>query len=216
MPRGADTLPRPPAAVKPLSLLVLSPHFYPDLSATGQVLTLLCEELALLGVSVEVLCAPSTIPNEKVDERLVKEHRGIAISRLWGTRLPKERIWARLINQGTFTLSVLFRLLMDRSRRPLLVVSNPPWLVHLCALTRGIHRNPYIYLVHDIWPDTGIRLGKIGEKSLLARTWERLNRVALFKRVPHRGAGQVHERGDRPHDRGGNFFQDVYYSCLRR
>jgi len=70
-------------------LLVLSQHFYPDLSATGQVLTLLCEELAALGVRIEALCAPSTIPDPEVDERSVTEHRGIAINRIWGTRLPK-------------------------------------------------------------------------------------------------------------------------------
>jgi len=34
-----------------------------------------------------------------------------------------------------------------------------------------------VYLVHDIWPDTGIRLGKIKEGSLLARSWDFFNRL---------------------------------------
>ena len=157
-------------------LLVLCQLFYPELVSTGQTLTELCEELVQLGINVEVICGPQTILNR--DKKIPKcmEHKGIHIRRVWGTRFPKLNLIGRVINQLTFAVSAFFHLLFHRSRKPILVLTNPPFLAVSCAILRALKiGGPYIYLVFDVYPDTAVKLGVLKENGLLSRIWERFN-----------------------------------------
>ena len=163
-----------------LQLLVLCQLFYPELVSTGQTLTELCEELVDMGLDIEVVCAPPSIvnPREKVPKYL--EHNGICIKRVWATNFPKLNFIGRVVNQITYAGSVFFYLLFDRTRRPILVLTNPPFLAFFCALLRKFKiGNPYIYLIFDVYPDTAINVGILKEKSFLSRLWELINKVSF-------------------------------------
>ncbi len=167
--------------VKNPKLLVLCQLFYPELVSTGQTLTELCEELVLLGVDVEVICAMPSILDTKSRIPKYIDYEGIRIRRVWGTRFPKLNLFGRVINQVTFVGSAFFYLLFASSKRPVLVLTNPPFLAITCALLRILRiGGPYIYLIFDIYPDTAVRLGILKEKGLLSRIWERLN-IFVFK-----------------------------------
>ncbi len=157
-------------------LLVLCQLFYPELVSTGQTLTELCEELVQFGINVEVICGPQTILNR--DKKIPKcmQHKGIHIRRVWGTHFPKLNLVGRVINQLTFAVSAFFYLLFYCPRKPILVLTNPPFLAVSCAILRALKiGGPYIYLVFDVYPDTAIKLGVIKGKSLLAHIWDRFN-----------------------------------------
>ena len=157
-------------------LLVLCQLFYPELVSTGQTLTELCEELAGMEVDVEVVCAPPTILDRKSKVPKCIEHKGIRIRRVWGTRFPKLNLLGRVVNQITFAVSVFFYLLFDFSGRPILVLTNPPFLAIACALMKTFRkRGDYIYLVFDVYPDTAVQLGMFREGGVLTRMWDRLN-----------------------------------------
>jgi len=162
------------------NLLVLCQLFYPELVSTGQTLTELCEELVKIGVDVEVVCGQPTVIGR--DKKVAKyiEHKGIHITRVWGTRFPKLNLIGRVINQVTFAASTFFYLLLHRPRKPILVLTNPPFLAVSCAFMRLIRLgSPYIYLIFDVYPDTAIRLGFLKENGLLTQVWERLNCFVL-------------------------------------
>jgi colanic acid biosynthesis glycosyl transferase WcaI len=157
-------------------ILLLCQLFYPELVSTGQTLTELCEELVSLGVEVKVLCGPPTIlgRNSKLPKCI--EHKGIRIRRVWGTRFPKLNLLGRITNQITFALSVFFYLLFHRPNRPILVLTNPPFLAAICALLRIIKiGSPYIYLIFDVYPDTAVHLGLLKDQGFVAKVWDRLN-----------------------------------------
>ena len=164
------------------TLLVLCQLFYPELISTGQTLTELCEQLVEMGADVEVLCGPLTIVDTKTHIPRYMEHRGIRIKRGWGTRLPKLSILGRIINQVSFTLSVLIHLLRDRSRRPILVLTNPPFLAFVCALCRVVRGRPYLFLVFDVYPETAIKLGLLKEGGPVSTVWNLCNRF-IFKQA---------------------------------
>jgi glycosyltransferase involved in cell wall biosynthesis len=148
--------------------------------STGQTLTELAEQLVAEGVDVEVLCGPPTIVGrgEPTPRRLV--HAGIRVRRVWGTAFPKLSLFGRIVNQLTFTLSVFLHLLLHRPRRPILVLTNPPFLAIVCGVLRVLRLGPpYLYLVFDVYPETAVRLGLLREASLAVRFWERLNRFAF-------------------------------------
>ncbi len=157
-------------------LLVLCQLFYPELVSTGQTLTELCEQLVPLGVDVHVVCGPPTVLNRKSKTPKYIEYNGIHIRRVWGTRFPKLNLIGRVINQLTFAVSVFFYLLLHRPRRPILVLTNPPFLAVSCAILKVLKiGEPYIYLVFDVYPDTAVRLGVLKENGFLSCCWERFN-----------------------------------------
>ena len=163
-----------------LRLLILCQLFYPELVSTGQTLTELCEQLVDLGMELEVVCArPSVIDIKKQPPNLMKYH-GITIRRVWGTSFPKLNFLGRVINQITYALSVFVYLLFDRTKRPILVLTNPPFLAFFCAILRKIKLgNPYIYLIFDIYPDTAVNLGVLKQKGFLSLLWEWINKVSF-------------------------------------
>ncbi|MCX5751421.1 MAG: glycosyltransferase family 4 protein [Candidatus Saganbacteria bacterium] len=163
-----------------MKLLILSQIFYPEMISTGQNLTELAEELVKMGVDVKALCGPVTIIKETVKIPSRIEYKGIKIRRVWGTRFPKLHILGRILNQLTFALSVFVTLLLDRSKRPILVVTNPPFLPYFCALLRSFRiGNAYLFLVHDVYPETAIGLGLMKQNSLLVRLWNYMNAQVL-------------------------------------
>ncbi len=61
---------------------------------------------------------------------------------------------------------------------PLVAFSNPPIVIWVCWLLRRLRGTPYAVMVHDIYPDTAIRLGAASDRQLLVRIWRWLNRHA--------------------------------------
>lgn len=172
-----------PSAQQRTRLLIVCQLFYPELVSTGQTLTELAEQLAALGVDVEVLCGPPTVlgRRKKVPKRL--EHKGIRVRRVWGTRFPKLSLLGRVVNQVSFVISAFLYLLWHRPKKPILVLTNPPFLAMACAVLRRLRLGPpYIYLVFDVYPDTAIHLGLLREEAWLTRLWERLN-LSTYKRA---------------------------------
>lgn len=160
-------------------LLVLCQLFYPELISTGQTLTELCEELVDMGVDVEVVCGPPTIIDRKTQVPKYMEYRGIRIKRVWSTRFPKLNLFGKIINQVTFALSVFFYLFRDTSKRPILVLTNPPFLVVICGFLRMLGGKPYIYLIFDVYPDTTIKLRMLKEKGLIVKLWNLSNKFTF-------------------------------------
>jgi len=149
------------------------------LVSTGQTLTELCEVLTDLGAKIEVISGPPTILNKKTKVPRLLAYKGIQITRVWGTRFPKLSFIGKFINQISYALSVFFHLLFDSSKRPILVVTNPPFLGVICATLRAIGGKPYIYLIFDVYPDTAIKLGVLKEKGLIAKLWDQWNQFIL-------------------------------------
>ncbi|MFB3897364.1 MAG: glycosyltransferase family 4 protein, partial [bacterium] len=160
-------------------LLVLCQVFYPELVSTGQTLTELCEVLSDLGVDIEVIAGPATIIDRKNKIPRSIEYHGMKIKRVLGTRLPKLNLLGRIANQTTYAISVFFYLIFTRSRRPILVLTNPPYLAFTCAVLRKLKiGNPYHYIIFDVFPDSAVNLGVLKANSFLVKLWDRFNIMA--------------------------------------
>lgn len=160
-------------------LRILVQLFYPELVSTGQTMTELGEALSAEGVEVSVYCGYPTICDhrQKVPQKML--HAGIQIERLWSTRFPKLHFWGKLLNHLTFSASVLWRLLWDREKSPVLVTTNPPMLPILCAFVCRLKGRPYVYLVFDVYPETAIVAGVLSGSGRVTRLWQSLQRMAL-------------------------------------
>jgi colanic acid biosynthesis glycosyl transferase WcaI len=159
-------------------LLIICQLFYPELVSTGQTMTELAEALAEKGVDVEVWAGQPTINRDLGRLARKMDHAGIRIRRLWSTQFPKLNTPGRVVNSLTFAGSVLTHVALRRPRRPLLVLTNPPFIAPILALNRLLGGAPYAYLVFDVYPDTAVNLEVLKEGSAVARVWELTNKLS--------------------------------------
>lgn len=158
---------------------LVSQVFYPDETSTASLFTDLALSLAREhDVSVEVWCAqPSYSTTQRQPARVV--FKGVTIRYLWSTNFPKSNLFGRLINYATFSVSLCLKLLFSKDTSPVFTVTNPPFLgvliLALCKLKRG----RYLYIVHDVYPDGLVRLGRLSQKGLIVRIWSFFNKRVL-------------------------------------
>lgn len=156
-------------------LIILSQYFYPEVASTGQLLTELAEDLTIYGYKIKVYTGkPSYYRNIKKYKK-EETYQGINIYRLFNTNLNKNSKSGKILNSLTYFISVLFKLLFQKDRSPLLIVSNPPFLSIIGYFLRKIKKQKYVFLIHDIYPDIAIKLGYLKENSIIAKTWGKIN-----------------------------------------
>jgi glycosyltransferase involved in cell wall biosynthesis len=161
--------------------------FYPEMAATGQFLTELCEDLVRAhGCSVTVVAGvPLLALNGKSRGMggylLSRErHAGIDILRARGTRLPKTRLVGRFSNYVSYFLSACCAGL--RLDRPDIVVAltDPPIIGLAAYLAARRFNAPLVIYYQDIFPEAG-RLLEDFHSVTVDRALERVNRFLICR-----------------------------------
>jgi glycosyltransferase involved in cell wall biosynthesis len=160
--------------------------FYPDTSATGQLLTQLCESLVdTHGCRVSVVAGVPQTPVPGTQRcglsMLGREtYRGIDILRARGTRFSKRRFAGRFSNYGSYFLSACHAGL--RLDRPDVVVAqtDPPIIGLAASLAARRFGAPFVMVYQDIFPEVG-RLLEDFQSERVNRWLDRVNR-ALMRR----------------------------------
>lgn len=164
------------AASPPPSVLFLSHYFWPEEMATGELVAGIAFALAEQGMPVSALAGQPAYrkPGGKLPRRMQKG--SVVVRRVWSTQFDKNRAWGRVLNTATFALSTLFACLTGPKPGAILAVTNPPllpWIACLVRLARGV---PCILLIHDVYPQIAVALGKIKAGSAVDRLWRAINR----------------------------------------
>jgi glycosyltransferase involved in cell wall biosynthesis len=163
-----------------MRLLFLNRSFWPDLEATGQLLTELCEDLSQ-DHEVTVISGPPYHVATSGPGLLRRDRLGkIAIVRTWGTTFPKRNLAGRLVNLATYYLLAVAAAL--RSGRPDVVIAetDPPLLGVLGAFLRAWWGCRFVYYCQDLYPDIAEATGALRSRALLALL-DRANRFAYLK-----------------------------------
>ena len=128
-----------------IKIHIISQYFYPDVAATGQLLTELSIGLCRLNCKVVVLTAqPSYSGNTKTIS--IEGMDGVTIYRLWATRFNKNSLFGRITNSIVFFLSVFSSLLIHPDDSILMLVSNPPFLPIIGYIFSILKKTQIIYL----------------------------------------------------------------------
>ncbi|MEO5974236.1 MAG: glycosyltransferase family 4 protein [Ilumatobacteraceae bacterium] len=169
-----------------LRLVVLCPHFAPDIAPTGAVMTRIVRELAALGHELHVV---TSLP-------WYREH---AIESGWGGRLwrteptawgsitrvhpfpgkSRRNLLRRAIGFGLFSLIVGLRgLRVGRGRIDGVLAMSPPLTLGLTGrFISAIRRTSLIFNIQDVFPDAAIQTNAISNPTIiaLARWLERVS-----------------------------------------
>ncbi|HEX6961720.1 MAG TPA: glycosyltransferase family 4 protein [Lacipirellula sp.] len=143
-------------------VLFINRSYWPDVEATGQLLTELCESLAH-EFEVHVLCGQPrrVLDVETYVRRGADSRNGVTIHRVRHTQFNKASFFGRIVNMITFQASAAWQAL--RAPRPDIVVTetDPPFLCLLGWLLQSLRRCQHIAYLQDIYPDVAVALGKL-------------------------------------------------------
>jgi glycosyltransferase involved in cell wall biosynthesis len=150
-----------------MHLLFLNRSFWPDLEASGQNLTELCEDLSAEH-DITVIAGPSYYVHTRHSGLWTNDRLGkIRILRTWGTRFSKRRLVTRMTNLGTYFLLASIAALSIAKPDMIIAATDPPLLGALGVLLKRWWRCPLVYNIRDLYPDVAEANGAIRNPLLL-------------------------------------------------
>jgi glycosyltransferase involved in cell wall biosynthesis len=161
-------------------LVILNQFFYPDHSATSQLMTDLAESLVGRGFDVTALSGRGRYNGgDRLPPREV--YRGVRVERAWATGFGKGSFVGRLADYLTFYLGAAWKLLALPRHDVVMALTTPPLIGLLALLACRLKGMKLAALVQDVYPDVGVALGTFREGSLATRGLDRLNRLVLSR-----------------------------------
>jgi glycosyltransferase involved in cell wall biosynthesis len=168
----------------PMHLIILNQFFYPDHSATSQLMTELAESLVERGVCVTALAGRGRYNGGEGLPRC-EDYRGVRIERAWATSFGKRSGLGRLSDYFSFYVGASWRLLRSPRHDIVMALTTPP-LIGLIALVIGRLRGMrVVMLVQDVYPDIAVALGTLSSRNPVTVLLNYLSRSIL------RGADRI-------------------------
>jgi colanic acid biosynthesis glycosyl transferase WcaI len=158
-----------------MKLLVVCPHFAPDVAPTGEVMTSIVGELAARGHRLHVVTSLPWYKHHRIDEGW-----GGALARTedtdwgWITRLhpfptDKANIPARAVAFGGFTGLATLAGLRPRLRPDAVLAMSPPLIIGIAGVLAARRwRVPFVFNIQDVFPDVAVEVGAITNPRVIA------------------------------------------------
>src|SRR5450759_2073398 len=158
----------------------LNRYFFPDHSATSQILSQLAFRLAETGRSIHVITSQQIYDNP--DARLPAQEiqRGVTIHRIAGTHFGRSRLLSRGIDYLSFYWAAWRLLIAMVDRDDILVTMTDPPLLSILGMSIG--RRKGVHLVNwlqDIYPEVATELGVPLLKGPLSKLLSRVRNTSL-------------------------------------
>lgn len=150
-------------------VIFVNRFFFPDQSATSQLLTDLAAEAAKQ-FDVTVIC--SNIHYDRPDHGLPLRERvaGADVRRIPTTRFGRERALGRAVDLLTFYVGAWITLLaIGRPGDVVVAKTDPPLLSILAQSARGLRGTTVVNWLQDVYPEVAIRLGTPGLGGSMGR-----------------------------------------------
>ena len=167
-----------------MNLLVLCPHFDPDVAPTGVVMTRIANELIERGHRLHVVTALPWYQRHAIepgwDGQLVRSERTEwgQISRVHPFPTDKRNIPARALAFGGFTALATMVGSFGRVRPDAVLAMSPPLTLGMAGrIAATIRRAPLVFNIQDVFPDVAVELGLLTGDQVIkgAKFLERLS-----------------------------------------
>lgn len=158
-----------------MNLLVLCPHFAPDVAPTGEVMTQIATELAARGNRLHIVTALPWYQHHALEpgwEGKAVRHEDTAwgrITRVHPFPTDKRNIPARGLAFAGFTALSGLAGLLSRSKPDAVLAMSPPLTLGAAgwAIAKA-HRVPFVFNIQDVFPDVAVELGAITDPRVIA------------------------------------------------
>jgi colanic acid biosynthesis glycosyl transferase WcaI len=158
-----------------MKLLILCPHYAPDVAPTGEVMTSIANALADLGHELHIVTSLPWYRDHRVEPgwggRLWRTERTPwgRITRLHPFPTDKTNIPARAVAFAGFTGLATIAGLITRRRPDAVMVMSPPLPLGVAGwLAAATRRSPFVFNIQDVFPDVAVELGAITDPRVIA------------------------------------------------
>jgi len=184
-----------------MRLVFVNRYFYPDVSATSQMLFDLTQRLAAHGIDVHVVCSRQLYDDPAALLPASEMVRGIHVHRIWTSRFGRDRLAGRAVDYASFYVTAAAKLRRLLQLGDILVAKTDPPLISIVGAAvvrlRGAH---LVNWLQDIFPEVASHLGAnplprwldAALRNLRDRSWRaaRINVVLgsrMREHLEHRG-----------------------------
>lgn len=178
--------------------------FYPDHSATSQILSDLAFSMTERGASVAVVAARLSYDDPNALLPAQETIRGVDVHRIWTSRFGRLHLLGRAIDYLTFYLSALFVLMRVIQRDDVVIAkTDPPLISVLAALVCWIKGGRLVNWLQDVFPEVAAQLdikgvrGPVASVLRKARNWS-LRKARMNVTLGHRMKQKVVSEGIDP------------------
>jgi colanic acid biosynthesis glycosyl transferase WcaI len=167
-----------------VNLLVICPHFDPDVAPTGVVMSRIAHELIDRGHRLHVVTALPWYQRHAIepgwDGQLVRTEKKDwgQLSRVHPFPTDKRNIPARALAFGGFTALAALVGSASRVRPDAVLAMSPPLTLGMAGRAAAtLRRAPLVFNIQDVFPDVAIELGLLSGRRVIqaARFLERLS-----------------------------------------
>ena len=159
-----------------MRLLVLCPHYEPDVAPTGEVMTAIVSEMARRSHEIRVVTSLPWYRQHRVEPgwrgRLVRRGRarsGVEVTRVHPFPAAKASIAARAAGFAGFTALAAAASVASRPRPDAVLAMSPPITLGLAGWAAARRWGaPLVFNLQDIFPDAAIDTGVIRGRRLIA------------------------------------------------
>jgi colanic acid biosynthesis glycosyl transferase WcaI len=140
-------------------LYFVNRYFYPDESATSQLLSDLAFSLVPHGYEVHILCSRQLYGAAGAKLPTLEIIRGVVVHRLWTTRFGRHRLLGRAIDYGSFYVSCAVALMRQLRRCDVVVAKTDPPLISVVVAAVARFKHPVlINWLQDLFPEVATQL----------------------------------------------------------
>lgn len=146
-----------------MKTIFINRYFFPDHSATSQLLSDLAFDLASRGQDIHVITSGQLYTNPQASLLSEEVISGVKVHRVRTSRFGRARFWGRMLDYLTFYLGATWRLF--RSIRPGDVVvakTDPPMMSVCAAWAAKMKQGVLVNWVQDLFPEVAISLDVAG------------------------------------------------------
>jgi colanic acid biosynthesis glycosyl transferase WcaI len=141
-------------------IIFVNRYFYPDQSATSQLLTDLASALTQTGFTVHVICSRQRYADPAARLAPQESINGVTVHRVWTTRFGREGLLGRALDYATFYCSSALTMLRLLRRGDTVIAKTDPPLVSIVAMMAAkIKGAQLINWLQDIFPEVASLLG---------------------------------------------------------
>jgi glycosyltransferase involved in cell wall biosynthesis len=141
-------------------LIFVNRFFYPDQSATSQILHDLASALARRGFCIHVLCSRQLYDDPEARLPASETIDGVQVHRLRTTRFGRGRLLGRAVDYASFYLGAALALWKLVRRGDVVVAKTDPPLISLvCAVAVRLRRGLLVNWQQDVFPEIASHLG---------------------------------------------------------
>jgi len=155
-------------------------YFFPDESATSQLLSDLAFGLADSGMDVRIVCSRQLYGSPEAILPPRETIRGVGVHRLWTTRFGRDRLLGRAIDYFTFYFACAFALTWQLRESDIVVAKTDPPLISIVASVAARLKGAVLFnWLQDIFPEIATALGVNPLPASLDRVLRRMRDASL-------------------------------------